>query len=294
MYREIIANQRRTAFLIFIFLVLVIGLGYVFSLVYQSSTILIWAVGFSVVMSWVSYFNSDKLALAASRARPLRTDGSLQEKKISHLVENLSITAGVPMPKIYIIDDQALNAFATGRDPRHASIALTTGLIEKLDKVELEGVLAHELSHVRNWDILLSTIAVTLVGIITLLTDWFVRARWYRNGNDRDSSGILVVIGIVLALLAPLFARLLALAVSRKREFLADASGAMLTRYPEGLARALEKIATYASGMRSANRATAHLFIANPFPQLNRILGTLYSTHPPIEERIKILRSMNL
>ena len=291
LYNQADKNTRLTWLYISGFLVFVIGVGYVFAGAMGNSQILYGAVIFSIIMSFGSYWWSDKIVLVMSGAKELNHENN---REMYHLVENLCITAGLPLPKIYLIEDSAPNAFATGRDPRHASIALTTGLIEKLDKVELEGVLAHELSHVRNWDILLSTIAVTLVGIITLLTDWFVRARWYRNGNDRDSSGILVVIGIVLALLAPLFARLLALAVSRKREFLADASGAMLTRYPEGLARALEKIATYASGMRSANRATAHLFIANPFPQLNRSLGTLYSTHPPIEERIKRLRSMGV
>jgi len=272
----------------------IIGLGYVFARIYDSNAILIWAVGISVAMSWMSYFNSDKLALATSRARALRPNDSLEERKIQHLVENLSITAGVPLPKIYIIDDSAPNAFATGRDPKHASIALTRGLIEKLNKVEIEGVIAHELSHVRNWDILLSTVSITLVGIVTLLADWFMRVRISQNDHDRNSGNALVIIGIILAVLAPMFARLLQLAISRKREFLADASGAMLTRYPEGLASALEKIAAYPTGMRVANRATAHLFIANPFPKLANKISYLYSTHPPVEERVRFLREMTL
>jgi len=294
MYAQIVTNQRRTVLLMVIFFLVIIGLGYVFARVYDSSVILIWAVGISVAMSWMSYFNSDKLALTASRARALRPDDSLQERKIQHLVENLSITAGIPLPKIYIIDDPAPNAFATGRNPKHASIAITSGLIEQLNKVELEGVIAHELSHVRNWDILLSTVAITLVGVITLLADWFVRARIYRGSNDRNSGNVLAIVGIVLAVLAPVFARLLHLAISRKREFLADASGVMLTRYPEGLASALEKISAYPNGMRASNRATAHLFIANPFPKLANKVSNLYSTHPPVEERVKILRGMIL
>ena len=294
MYAQIVVNQRRTALLMAIFFLVIIGLGYVFARIYDSNAILIWAVGISVAMSWMSYFNSDKLALATSRARALRPNDSLEERKIQHLVENLSITAGVPLPKIYIIDDSAPNAFATGRDPKHASIALTRGLIEKLNKVEIEGVIAHELSHVRNWDILLSTVSITLVGIVTLLADWFMRVRISQNDHDRNSGNALVIIGIILAVLAPMFARLLQLAISRKREFLADASGAMLTRYPEGLASALEKIAAYPTGMRVANRATAHLFIANPFPKLANKISYLYSTHPPVEERVRFLREMTL
>ncbi|OGB73423.1 zinc metalloprotease HtpX [candidate division Kazan bacterium RIFCSPHIGHO2_01_FULL_44_14] len=294
MYAQIVVNQRRTALLMAIFFLVIIGLGYVFARIYDSNAILIWAVGISVAMSWMSYFNSDKLALATSRARALRPNDSLEERKIQHLVENLSITAGVPLPKIYIIDDSAPNAFATGRDPKHASIALTRGLIEKLNKVEIEGVIAHELSHVRNWDILLSTVSITLVGIVTLLADWFMRVRISQNDHDRNSGNALVIIGIILAVLAPIFARLLQLAISRKREFLADASGAMLTRYPEGLASALEKIAAYPTGMRVANRATAHLFIANPFPKLANKISYLYSTHPPVEERVRFLREMTL
>jgi len=294
MYAQIVVNQRRTALLMAIFFLVIIGLGYVFARIYDSNAILIWAVGISVAMSWMSYFNSDKLALATSRARALRPNDSLEERKIQHLVENLSITAGVPLPKIYIIDDSAPNAFATGRDPKHASIALTRGLIEKLNKVEIEGVIAHELSHVRNWDILLSTVSITLVGIVTLLADWFMRVRISQNDHDRNSGNALVIIGIILAVLAPMFARLLQLAISRKREFLADASGAMLTRYPEGLASALEKIAAYPTGMRAANRATAHLFIANPFPKLANKISYLYSTHPPVEERVRFLREMTL
>lgn len=293
MYKEIAANQRRTAFLMLIFFGLIIGLGFAFARVYDNQSILIWAVAISVGMSWFSYFNSDKLALTVSRARPLRPEASLQEHKIKNLVENLSITAGIPMPKVYIIEDSAPNAFATGRNPKHASIALTTGLIDRLEKTELEGVIAHELAHVRNWDILLSTVVITLVGVIALLADWFMRANLYRS-NDQRSGGAIVLIGVVLAVLAPLFARLIQLAISRKREFLADASGAMLTRYPEGLASALQKISVHPAPLRVANRATAHLFIANPFPQLERKVSYLYSTHPPVEERVKALRGMNL
>ncbi len=294
MYREIAANQRRTAVLLVVFFTVIIGLGYVLSVAYDSAAILWWAVGVSVAMSWFSYFNSDKLALTVSRARLLKPDASLAERKVEHLVENLSITAGIPMPKIYMIEDPAPNAFAAGRDPKHASIALTQGLVDRLEKTELEGVIAHELSHIRNWDILLSTVVITLVGVVALLADWFMRSRINSRRDDSKTGGVIVLIGVVLAVVAPLFARLLYFAISRKREFLADASGAMLTRYPEGLAAALVKISAYPTGMRTANRATAHLFIANPFPGMGKRLGYLYSTHPPAEDRIRILREMTL
>lgn len=278
-----------------VFFVIIVGLGYFLSYIYESSAVLFVAVGVSVFMAWLSYFQSDRIALAVSRARPIRPDESLQERKILHLVENLSITAGISTPRIYIIDDPAPNAFAAGRDPRHASIALTRGLIDRLEKVELEGVIAHELSHIKNYDILLATVVITLVGIITLVGDWFVRVRAFRSGsNSRRGSSWLAIIGIIFIILSPLFARLIQLAVSRRREYLADASGAMLTRYPEGLASALRKIASYPAGLQNVNRATAHLFIADPFGRMKQGLESLLSTHPPIEERIKILEEINL
>jgi len=211
--------------------------------------------------------------------------------QLHRLVENLSITAGIPKPKIFLIDDSAPNAFATGRDPKHAAIAVTSGLLEKLNKNELEGVLAHELSHIGNYDIRLMTIVVVLYGIIALVSDFFLRSLWFR-GRDRDSQGqaIFMLIGIVLAILAPIAALLIQLAISRKREYLADASGALLTRYPEGLASALEKISRDHEPLEVANRATAHLYITNPFK--GQSITTLFSTHPPAEDRIKKLEEM--
>jgi heat shock protein HtpX len=214
-----------------------------------------------------------------------------------NVVENLSITAGLPMPKVYVVDDPAPNAFATGRDPEHAVVAATTGLLKILNRIELEGVMAHELSHVGNRDMLVMTVAVVLAGFIALLADFFMRTMWYgKGGGDRDKSPIFLILGIAGIILAPIAAQLIKLAISRKREFLADASGALLTRYPEGLASALEKISGYAYPMQNANHATAHLFIADPFGGEKQGIGAkisgLFMTHPSAEERIRILREM--
>jgi len=297
MYNQIAANRNRTIFLMAIFLCLVIALGYAFSYYYNNPNILWFAVVFSLFMNWFSYFHSDTIALAASGARPANAD-SLDELELIHIVENLAIADGLPTPKVYIIDDQSPNAFATGRDSQHASVAVTRGLMQLLTKAEMEGALAHELSHVKNYDILLSTIVVTLVGVITLAGDWFVRANMFRGGGDRNnnnSNAIFAVLAVVFIILSPIFAQLIQLAISRKREFLADASGALLTRYPEGLASALEKIGANSKPMRRANRATAHLFIADPFgDRLGRRVAGLFSTHPPIEQRIKALKEMSL
>jgi len=249
----------------------------------------------SGIAAWASYYYSDKMVLAMSKAKEIKKSDN---PRLFNVVENLSIGAGIPMPKVYVIDDSAPNAFATGRDPKHAVVAVTTGLIEKLDKLELEGVIAHELSHVKNFDIRLMAVVAVLVGVVALLADFFMRSLWY-GGHRRDSDrgnaqGVFLLIGIALAILSPVIATLIQLAVSRRREFLADASGALLTRYPEGLARALEKIAKDKEPLEIANNATAHLFIANPFKdkQVQHFFSGLFNTHPPIEERIKILRSM--
>lgn len=293
MYKQISANQFKTVFLMAIFFVIVVGIGWILAYIYKDATLLGIAIVVSVAMSWISYFRSDKLALASVRARPAdATD--LSEHKVQNLVENLSITAGVPTPKVYIIEDSSMNAFATGRNPKHASIALTRGLIETLDKPELEGVIAHEMSHIKNYDILLATVVITLVGTVTLAADWFTRARLFNNNDNNNHGGnILALVGVVLIVLSPIFVTLLQLAVSRKRELLADASGAMLTRYPEGLARALEKISANPKTLRTANRATAHLFIVSPFSKkVDAVVANWWSTHPPIAQRIKLLRSM--
>jgi len=276
-----------------LFLVFVIGLGWVFSYVFDNYFILVIAVIIAVVQALASYYQSDKIALAISGAKEVPRKEPFLD--LHRVVENLSITAGLPKPRIYVIDDSAPNAFATGRDPKHASIAVTSGLLDKLDKTELEGVIAHELSHVGNYDIRLMTIVVVLVGIIALASDFFLRYLWWGGGRSRRSEGggqiqlILFIVGIVLAILAPIAAVLIQLSISRKREFLADASGALLTRYPEGLASALEKISQYQEPMKSANRATAHLYISDPF---KKKVSALFMTHPLVGERIKRLRAM--
>lgn len=252
---------------------------------------LVYAGIISLVMALGSYYGGDKMALMTSGAKgPIGKDDS---PYVYRMVENLAITSGLPMPKVYVINDAAPNAFACGRDPKHASIAVTTGIIERLENEELEGVIAHELSHIKNYDIRLMTVVVVLVGMISILAQWFFRFRFIggRDDTDNKSAGpIIMAIGLVMIIVAPIVAQLIQLAISRKREFLADASGALLTRYPEGLARALEKISSYAAPMKSANSGTAHLFISNPFGA--RTMSVLFSTHPPIEERVKALRGM--
>jgi heat shock protein HtpX len=273
------------------FLVFVIGVGYVFAGAMGNSWILYGAVAFSVIMSFGSYWWSDKIVLSMSGAKEVTHDNA---RELYHMVENLCITAGLPVPKIYIIEDSAPNAFATGRDPEHGVICFTAGIIQKLEKAELEGVIAHELSHIGNRDILLSTVIVVMVGFVTLLADWFRHWAFF-GGRDREDRGqlgvILMVAAIVLSILAPIAAVLMQLAISRKREFLADADGALLTRYPEGLARALEKISADQEPLEAANRATAHLYIANPFK--GKKISKLFMTHPPIEDRVKALRSLD-
>lgn len=280
-----------------VFLLLIIFLGFAFSQAYNAPEILYFAVGFSVLYSLISYYFSANITLAISRAKEVDRETN---KDLYQLVENLAITAGLPTPKIYVIDDTALNAFATGRDPKHAVVVFTTGILQKLNKNELEGVVSHELSHIGNYDIRLMTLVVVLVGVLTLLADWFLRFSFYtRGGRDRNQAqAIFMIAGIVLALLSPIIAVLIQLAISRKREYLADASGILLTRYPEGLASALEKISSDTEPLEAANKATAHLYISNPLK--NRPPGAdgvgwfagLFSTHPPIEERIKRLKEM--
>jgi len=292
-YNQADKNTRLTWIYITGFLVFVIGVGYVFAGAMNNSAILYGCVIFSILMSFGSYWWSDKIVLAMSGAKLVTHENA---REIYHLVENLCITAGLPAPRIYIIQDTAPNAFATGRDPKHGVICLTTGIIQKLEKTELEGVIAHELSHIGNRDILLSTVVVVLVGFITLLADWFRHWSFGRRGSDREGGGqlqlILFILAIVLSILAPFAAMLMQLAISRKREFLADASGALLTRYPEGLAKALEKISADTEPLEAANRATAHLYIVNPFK--GKKLTKLFMTHPPIEERVKALRGMDV
>lgn len=289
LYTEADRNTRLTWVYITGFLVFVIGVGYVFAQAMGSRAILYGAVIFSTLMSFGSYWWSDKIVLSMSGAKEVTHE---ENRELYHLVENLCITAGLPLPKIYIIEDSAPNAFATGRDPEHGVICVTTGILSKLEKVELEGVLAHELSHIGNRDILLSTVVVVLVGFVALIADWFQHWAFWGRDNDEESNPLFMVAAILLSLLAPLAAMLIQLAISRKREFLADADGALLTRYPEGLARALEKISADQEPLEAANRATAHLYIANPFKGKN--VAKLFMTHPPIEERIAKLRGLDI
>lgn len=274
------------------FFISVIALGWAFSWIFNSSTILYVAVFLSIAMNVGSYWYSDKLVLKMSGAR--KADEK-EYRELHNVVENLAITAGLPKPDVYVMEETAPNAFATGRDKEHAVVAVTTGLLTLLEKNELEGVVAHELSHIGNRDMLVSTVAVTLVGFVTLLSDFFLRWSLFGGGGgDRDGriQLIMTIAGIALAILAPLVATLIQLAVSRKREFLADASGALLTRYPEGLASALQKIGKYSAEMKRANHATAHLFLANPFgAKARQGMNKLFMTHPPIEERVAALTS---
>ncbi len=280
------------------FSILVIAVGWVISYLMQTSVILWNAVVSTILMNFFSYWYSDKIVLAISRAREVKKQDA---PELYRIVENLSITAGLPMPRIYIIEEAQPNAFATGRNPKKGVVAVTRGLLAKLDRTELEGVLAHELGHIGNRDILLSTVLVALVGAVVILTDFFFRiAFWGGMGRGGRNGGqarlIMILFALVLAVLAPIFATLMKLAISRKREFLADASGALLTRYPEGLARALEKIAQSPELMRSASDATAHLYIASPFRGRERTswLHKLFMTHPPLEDRVKALRGMQV
>jgi heat shock protein HtpX len=285
------SNIAKTWVLMVLFLLMLAAVGWALGYIYQSPQMLWIAVIISFIMNAWSYWFSDKVALAVSHARPASREGFFDFYTVT---ENLAITAGLPMPRLYVIDDPAPNAFATGRDKEHAAVAVTTGLLERLDRTELEGVIAHELSHIGNRDILLSSAVVVLVGSLSLLADFFLRGSMFRGSRDDDKAGgILAIIGIVLVVLSPIIATIIQLAISRRREFLADASGALLSRYPEGLASALEKIAGYPAPLRSARQATAHLFISNPFgPSSTKGLGKLFMTHPPVEERIRALRGM--
>jgi len=285
-YSQADANVRKTWIFMSLFLILVIALGYFIAYVYNSSGILYFAVFFAITMNILSYWYSDKIVLSLHRAKPVTREEYFD---LWNITENLSITAGLPMPRLYIVDDQAPNAFATGRDKEHAVVCVTTGLLAILNKTELEGVIAHEISHIGNKDILLSTVVVVLVGFVSILSHMFLRGQSFGRGRgDRGGGGILVIVGVALTILAPIFATLIQLAISRKREFLADTSGALLTRYPDGLASALQKISASPQPLRTANNADAHLFIANPFGSKGKI-SKLFMTHPPVEERIQAL-----
>lgn len=277
------------------FLVFVIAICYGVSWYMGNPIILYIGAAMAMITSIGSYWWSDKLVLRMTNAVP--ADPS-QHREFINIVENLAITAGLPMPKVYVVNDPAPNAFATGRDPEHAVVAATTGLLQVLDRNEIEGVMAHEMAHVGNRDMLVMTVAVVLAGFIAIVADIFSRSLIYGGGNNRDRHPAFLILGIVGIILAPIAAQLIQLAISRKREYLADATGALLTRYPEGLASALEKISSHARPMKKASHATAHLFISDPFQGEKRSLmqkiGGLFQTHPPAQERISRLRSMNI
>ena len=272
------------------FLIVVVGLGWFFSYYYQNPSILYFFVIFSIVMNITSFWFSHKIVLTLAGAKEAKKE---EYYDLYTIVENLSITAGLLMPKVYVVNDPAPNAFATGRDKKHAVVCTTTGLLAILEKNELEGVIAHELSHIGNRDMLVATVAVVLVGFVSILADVFMRSMLWGGGNrdnDNKGAGILMIVGIIFAILSPLFAMLLQLGISRKREFLADASGALLTRYPEGLANALKKISAYSRPMQKQSNAIAHLYIADPKgSKVGQKIAGLFATHPPVEARVKAL-----
>lgn len=297
LYANVDSNVRKTWVYLTGFLLFVIGVGWLISYLLDTAFILWVAVFLSIAMSVTSYWYSDRIVLSITRAKPIE---KRDNPELYRIVENLSITAGLPMPRVCVIDDPQPNAFATGRDPEHGVVAVTTGLLQKLERVELEGVIAHELAHIGNRDILLSTIVVVLVGVIVLLVDFFVRVAFWGGMGNRNEQGwfriVLMIAALVMMLLAPLLAQAMKFAISRKREFLADATGALLTRYPEGLAMALQKISQDPNQMRRASDATAHLFFASPFRNKEKRswLHKLFMTHPPVEERIMALKGLQI
>ncbi len=293
LYNNIGRNKVNSFILLMVFLVVVISVGFAVGQLYDIYWLLPFVVVVSAIQAYASYYYSDKIALAVSRAYPLKKS---ENKTVHNLVENIAIAAGLPKPKIYMIKDSAPNAFATGRDPEHAALAVTTGLIEKLNRSELEGVLAHEMAHIGNYDIRFMSMVVVLVGIITMISDFAIRMSFYRSGSRRSDNGqvgaIIMIIGVILIVLSPIIATLLQLAVSRKREFLADSTGALITRYPQGLASALKKISDDSEPLEVANKATAHLYISNPIKEKGKkmsFLARMFSTHPPVEDRIAAL-----
>lgn len=287
LYTQQSSNILKTWGLLGVFLVLIIAFGFFLSQYFGDSGILYIAIIFALLTNVASYWWSDKIALSLSRAKELP---DAFDPELHNIVENLAITAGLPKPRLYVIEDSAPNAFATGRNKEHAAIAVTTGLRAMLTRSELEGVIAHELAHIGNRDILISTVVVVLAGVISIASDFALRTMFWGGDRDRKGHPAMLLIGLFFIILAPLAATLVRLAVSRRREFLADATGALMTRYPEGLASALQKISGYGASMRNANNATAHLFISNPFgARAVKGMAHLFMTHPPVEARIKAL-----
>lgn len=286
MYSEIASNKRKTVFIMFCFIALAGALAWIFGQYVGRPSLTYAVLAGAVVYALIMYFSGSSLSLAVNGAKEIAKQDN---PRLWRMVENLSITDGLPMPRVFIMNDSAPNAFATGRDPKHSAVAVTTGLLDIMDDNELEGVLAHEMGHVKNYDIRVSMIAFALSAVVSIIADVILRMTWFRS-NDRNNNQVVLLIGIAAAIIAPLVATLIQLAISRKREFLADATGALTTRYPEGLADALEKISQHGSVLQRQNTATAHLFFANPLK--SGALASLFSTHPPIKERIKRLRAM--
>ncbi|KPK77283.1 MAG: heat-shock protein HtpX [candidate division Zixibacteria bacterium SM23_73] len=292
-YEEISANKRKSFLLLFLFVVFLLFLGWVFGQAYGSGGVgVLVALLIALFISLITFYGGDKMVLGISHAKPVDRK---ENPYLANVVEGLAIAAGVPAPRAYIIEDSAPNAFATGRSPENSAIAVTTGLLDKLNRLELEGVIGHEMSHIKNYDIRYATLVVLLVGTVALLSDWMRRSFFYRGRRSRKGGaggGIIILLALLLAILAPIVAQLIRLAISRQREYLADANGAHLTRYPEGLASALEKISKDKELLEVANKATAHLYIINPLLEHRGKLNDLFSTHPPVKDRIKRLRSM--
>lgn len=288
MYKAIASNKRNTFIIMIGFIVLITGLGWIFSEVYGSTGIFWGTMIGAAIYALIQYFIAAKLALAVNGAHEIQKSDN---PRLYRMVENLAISVGLPTPRVYVMDDPAPNAFATGRDPQHSYVAVTTGLLDIMDDQELEAVLAHEMAHVQNYDIRVMMIVFGLVSAIGLIADLFLRMMWFGGDDDeRPNNPIFLALGIAAAILAPIIAMLVQLAISRQREYLADATGAMTTRYPEGLASALEKLEHVSTGMRRQNSSTAHLFFANPLK--GKSLAALFSTHPPLEDRIARLRKM--
>jgi heat shock protein HtpX len=296
MYEQIARNKWKSFFLVLFFILMIFLLAWVFEeLTGLGEAGLVLAIFIALASAFGSYYASDKIVLAISRAKPVEKS---EYPYLYNVVEGLAIAAGIPAPRCYVIEDTAPNAFATGRNPKHSVICVTTGLLQKMNRAELEGVVAHEMSHIKNYDVLIQTLAVVMVGVIALLSDWILRSflwggsRRSRSSRKGNAGAILIVVGLVMAVVGPFAAQLIRLAVSRKREFLADASSAMLTRYPAGLASALRKIAEDKEPLEAANKATAHMYIVNPLKNIKGFMNKLFSTHPPIEERIAALEKM--
>ncbi|MGB9006639.1 MAG: zinc metalloprotease HtpX [Candidatus Aminicenantales bacterium] len=298
MFEQISENKFKSGLLVFCFIVLIFMLVWVLQYLLGFGTAgFILALVITSLMAFISYWSSDKIVLAISRARPVSKE---EYPYLYNVVEGLAIAAGIPAPQCYVIDDTAPNAFATGRNPKNSVICVTTGLLQKMNRAELEGVIGHEMSHIRNYDILLQTLTVVMIGVVALLSDWILRGVFWGGGRRRSSSRgkgnslvlVLLAVGLVLALLSPLISQLIRLAISRRREFLADASSAQLTRNPAGLASALRKLSSDTEPLEAANKATAHLYIVNPLKNLKGFVNKLFSTHPPIEDRIAALEKM--